>query len=70
MICGPLPPISYKPDSMIGNTPTSKEYPLKVDIKTQTGDKDIETLLIYVTFFRIGRTEALLKFITILNGII
>ena len=42
---------------------------LKVGIKNQLGERDIETLDIYVPLFRTGISEALLKFVTILHKI-
>ena len=42
----------------------------KVNIKTQLGERDSETVAIYVPLFWTGSTEALLKFFTILRKII
>ena len=41
-----------------------KSYPLKVNIKTQTGESERKTVAIYVPLFCTGSPEALLKFIT------
>ena len=43
---------------------------LKVNIKTQPGDRDIKTLAIYVPLFWVEIPEALLKFVTLLHKII
>ena len=43
---GPAPLIFYKSDKEIGNMPIYKEDSLKVDIKTQPGEKDSETVAI------------------------
>ena len=43
---------------------------LKVNIKTQPGDRDIKTLAIYVPLFWVEIPEALLKFVTLLHNII
>ena len=40
---------------------------MKVYIKNQPGEKDINTVAIYMPSFRMGITEALLKLVTILN---
>ena len=66
----PTPPISYKPGKTIGKTPTEKLDYLKVDIKTQPGERDSETVAIYMTLLWTGSLEALLKFFTILHKII
>ena len=63
--CRPLSLFSYKPDSKIGKTPIYMKYSLKVDIKTKPGDKERKMVTIYVTLFRTGSPEALLKFITV-----
>ena len=49
---------------------TYKSASLKVDIKTQPGERDSETVAFYVPIFRTGRPEALLKFVTFLHNII
>ena len=51
---GLLPPISYTPNVTIVKTPTDKSDSLNVDIKTQPGDKDTETVAIYVPLFQTG----------------
>ena len=43
---------------------------LKVNIKNQTGERDIKRVAIYVPLFRTVTPEALLKFVTLLNNII
>ena len=48
---GPPPPISYKPDVTIGKTSTDKLYSLKLNIKTQLGERYGETGEIYVLMF-------------------
>ena len=63
-------PIYYKTHQMTGNMPTERVNSLKVDTKTQLGEKESETLAIYMTLFRNGSPETLLKFVTILNNII
>ena len=67
---GPPPPISYNPNATTGKTPTEKLDSLKVDIKTQPGERHSETVAIYVLLFRTGSPEALLKFVTLLHNII
>ena len=67
---GPPPPIFYKAEPTLGKTPTEKSDPLKVDIKTQPGERDSEMVVIYVPLFITRIPEAILKFITLLNKII
>ena len=43
---------------------------LKVNINTQPGERDSETVEIYVPLFHMGSPEALLKFVTLLQNII
>ena len=62
--------ISYKPNITTRKTPTEKSDSLKVDIKTQPGERDCETVSIYMPLLRTGSIEALLKFLTILLKII
>ena len=50
--------------------PTEKLDSLKVDIKTQPGERYKKTVVIYVPMFRTGIPEALLKFVTLLHNII
>ena len=50
--------------------PTEKLDSLKVDIKTQPGERYSKTVVIYVPMFRTGSPEALLKFVTLLHNII
>ena len=50
--------------------PTEKLDSLKVDIKTQPGERYSKTVVIYVLMFRTGIPEALLKFVTLLHNII
>ena len=69
-IQGPPPPISYKPDQKIGKNPKDNLDYLKVDIKTQPGDKGSEMVAIYVTIFRNGSPESFPKFVTILKKIV
>ena len=47
-----------------------KSDSLNVDINTQTGERYIETVAIYVPLFRTGSPEDLLKFVITLNKII
>ena len=61
---------TYKANPTIGKTPTDKSDSLKVDIKTQPGERNIKTVAIYVPLFWTGIPEALLKFVTILHKII
>ena len=65
---GPPPPISYKSDPTLGKTRTDKSDSLKVNIKTQPGERDRKTVDIYVLLFRTGSQESLLKFVTILKN--
>ena len=59
------PPISYKPDATIGKMLTDKSGSLKVDIKTQRGERYSEMVAINVPLFQTGISEDLLKFIAI-----
>ena len=52
---GPPTPILYKAEPTLGNTPTDKSGSLKVDIKSQRGERDNKTVAIYVPLFRTGR---------------
>ena len=67
---GPPPLILYKSDPTIVKTLIDKSNSLKVDIKTQPGERDIETVAIYVQFFWAGSPESLLKFLLLLHKII
>ena len=67
---GPPLLISYKPDPTIRNTTTDKSDSLKVDIKTQPGESNNETVEIYVTLFWKESPESLLKFVIIIHKII
>ena len=67
---GPPPPIAYKPDPMIGKTPTDKSDSLMVDVKTQLEDRDSKIMEMYVLLFRLEIPEALLKFLMMLKNII
>ena len=62
---GPPPPISYKTDVTIGKKPTDKFDSLKIDIKTQLGERYSETVKIYVPIFWKGSPEALLNFVNL-----
>ena len=64
------PPISYKPDATTGKTLTENSDSLKVDIKTQPGERYSEMVEIYVPLLWTGSPKSLLKFITILHKII
>ena len=48
------PPIYYKSDPTIGKTWMDKLESFKVCIKTQSEERDIETVAIYVPLFRVG----------------
>ena len=50
----PPPLISYMADSNLVKTLMEKLDSLKVDIKTQPGDRDNETVEIYVPLFHMG----------------
>ena len=52
--CVISPLMYYKPDQEIGKTPTYKEDFVKFGIKAQPGEKDSETLAIYLPLFRTG----------------
>ena len=65
-----MPLISYMPDTVIGKTPEDKHDSLKVEIKNQPGEPDSKTVSIYVSLFRAGSPEALLKFIVVLHKVI
>ena len=67
--CGILTPIPYKHNTNISKTTTDKLNFLKVDIKTQPGDRDSKTITIYVPLFCTGSPQALLKLATLLNKI-
>ena len=47
-----------------------KSYSLRVNIKTQPGDRDSKTMAIYVPLFRTGSPEVLLQLVMILHKII
>ena len=49
---------------------TEKSDSLKSNIKNQPGERDSETMAIYVPLFRRGIPKALLKFVTIIHNII
>ena len=66
----PTPPISYRSNPTLGKTPTDKLDSLKVDIKTQPGDRDSKTVVIYMPLFWTGSPEALLNFVILLKNII
>ena len=51
---GPPPPILYKPDPIIGNTPADKLDSLKVNIKNQLGERDGKKVVIFVPLFQTG----------------
>ena len=51
---GPPPLVSYKPGATIRKTPMEKSDSLKVDIKTQPGERYSDTMAIYMTLFWIG----------------
>ena len=67
---GPPLLIFYKPDPTIRNTPTDKLDSLNFDINTQPGERDSETVVIYVPLFWAESPESLLKFVTIIYKII
>ena len=67
---GSPPPISYKTDPTLDKTPTDNLDYLKVDIKNQPGQRDIERVVIYMPMFWTVSTEDLLKFVILLNKII
>ena len=50
--CGLPPLIFYKSGPTIGNNPEYKSDSLKVDIKTQPGKRDSETVDIHISMFR------------------
>ena len=62
--------ISYKPDSTIRKTTTDKSDSLKVKIKTQPGERDSETVAIYVPLLRTGIPKDLLNFFTFIHKIV
>ena len=66
----PPPTIYYNPNATIRKTPTERSDSLKVNINTQPGERESETVEIYVPLFRSGSPEALLKFFTIIHKII
>ena len=49
---------------------TDKLDSLKVNIKTQPGEMNIKTIVVYVLRFQTGIPESLLKFVTLLHKII
>ena len=63
-------PIYYKPDATIRKRPTDKLEYLKVNIKTQLGERDSDMVAISVPPFRTWSPEALLNFFNILHKII
>ena len=64
------PPISYKIDVTTGKIPTHKSEFLKVDINTQSEERDSETVAIYLSIFMTVSPEALLNFLNLLHKII
>ena len=65
-----LPPsIFYNPDPTIGKSLSDRSGSLKVGIKIQPGYRGIKTVVIYMLLFKMGNTEAILKFIMLLNNI-
>ena len=68
--CRPPPLIFYNPDLTIGKSLLDKSSSLKVDIKTETGERYSKTVAIYITLFNTGIIEALLNFTTLLKKII
>ena len=66
----PPPPILYRTNHAIIKTPIDKVGSFKVKINTKYGEKDSETVAIYVPLCRTGSPEALLKFVKILHKII
>ena len=66
----PPTPISYKSNATMGKIPIDKSDYLKVNIKTQPGERYSETVVIYMPLSRAGIPESLLKFVTILHKII
>ena len=67
---GPSLLISYKANPTIDKTPTDKSDSLKVDIKTQPGERESGMVEIYVPLFWTGIPEVFLKFMTLLHKII
>ena len=67
---GPPPPIFYKPDPNVSKNPEDNSDSLRVNIKTQPGKSNNETVVIYVLLFQTGSLEALLKFFMIITNII
>ena len=67
---GPTPPICYKTNTTIVKTPTDKSDSLKVNIKTELGERDSKTVAIYVPLFRTGSPDAHFKFVMIIHKII
>ena len=49
---GPGPPTSYNPESMVMNKYEDKKDLLKVDIKIQLGEVNIDTMPLYVLVFK------------------
>ena len=66
---GPPPSISFKPYPTIGKKSDKKQALIKVDIKSQLGDINIETVSFYTLIFKTGSTEALLRFLILLKKI-
>ena len=67
---GLTPPICYKPAITIRENPPDKWDSLKVNIKTQSDEKDSAMVEIYVLLFWTGSPEALLKFVMVIDNII
>ena len=68
--CEKSPTIFYKTDPTIGKTPTENSDSLKFHIKNQPGERDSETVAMYVPLFQTGIPEDLLKFLKLLHKII
>ena len=64
------PPILYRTNHTIIKTLIDKVGSFKFNIKTQYGEKDSETVAIYVSLIRNGSPKSLIKFVKILNKII
>ena len=66
---GMLPQISFKKNPVIRNNLNENQDSLKIEINTQLSEANSGTVLIYVTIFKTGPTEALLKLRVLPNKI-
>ena len=67
--CFPPSPIYFNPYPSIWNNPNKKADSLKANIKTQPGETDINTILLYVLIFNTGSSKSLFNFLILIKKI-